>query len=391
MSDTQPINLSFGTARLLTRAQLAESALWKSAFAARCKDHRYYELLDDEVRQNFDYAYLQIKDRSGVERAIQPIFWVKQDIVAASFLQKIVAPLRRIFPNLFIMKMLMAGCAAGVGQLGVADENNGDETAVSEALREALAISGKKSGAWLTLMKDFQVANRQRLSSFTKHGFSRLASMPMTRLRLDFDDFDDYLQKRLSKVTRKSLRRKLRKSDDANLTMEVVSDITPFIDEVFPLYLAVHEKSSLKFETLTPEFLCRLGREMPDRARFFIWRLAGKIVAFSVCLVHDGAIYDEYLGLDYSVALDLHLYFVTIRDVLVWALAQKLAWYYSSPLNYDPKLHLGLELEPLDIYVVHARAPLSFIFRSRFLRRFIEPTHSDPAIAKFPNAQELYA
>ena len=27
-------------------------------------------------------------------------------------------------------------------------------------------------------------------------------------------------------------------------------------------------------------------------------------------LLHDGNIYDEYIGMDYSVALDLHLYFI---------------------------------------------------------------------------------
>jgi Uncharacterized protein conserved in bacteria len=42
---------------------------------------------------------------------------------------------------------------------------------------------------------------------------------------------------------------------------------------------------------------------MSDRARFFIWRQNGKIVAFSFCLVCGDAIYDECIGLDYSVAL----------------------------------------------------------------------------------------
>ena len=55
---------------------------------------------------------------------------------------------------------------------------------------------------------------------------------------------------------------------------------------------------------------------MPDRVRFFVWRQEGKAIAFSLCLVHDGTIYDEYLGLDYRVAFDLHLYFYTLRDIL---------------------------------------------------------------------------
>jgi predicted N-acyltransferase len=133
--------------------------------------------------------------------------------------------------------------------------------------------------------------------------------------------------------------------------------------------------------------LIQLGQKMPDRVRFFLWRFEGRIVAFSLCLVHDGAIYDEYIGLDYSVALDLHLYFSTIRDIVDWSLAQGLQWYYSTPLNYEPKLHLGFELEPLDLYVTHTSPLVNPLFRP--ISRFLQPTRYDPVLRRFPNAHEL--
>ena len=95
---------------------------------------------------------------------------------------------------------------------------------------------------------------------------------------------------------------------------------------------------------------------MSDRARFFIWRQNGKIVAFSFCLVCGDAIYDECIGLDYSVALDLHLYFYTLRDIISWSLQQGLKYYYSNPLNYEPKLHLDCELVPLDLYIMRTES-----------------------------------
>ena len=72
---------------------------------------------------------------------------------------------------------------------------------------------------------------------------------------------------------------------------------------------------------------------MPDKARFFIWRQNGRAIAFSVCMVAGDAVYDECLGLDYSVALDLHLYFYTFRDIVSWAMARGYKWYVSGPLN----------------------------------------------------------
>ena len=76
----------------------------------------------------------------------------------------------------------------------------------------------------------------------------------------------------------------------------MTADLTLFVDEVYPLYLAVWGKSPLQFEKLTKEYMCRLGREMPDKLRFFIWRQNGKAVAFSLCMVNGDTIYDEYLG-----------------------------------------------------------------------------------------------
>jgi predicted N-acyltransferase len=232
------------------------------------------------------------------------------------------------------------------------------------------------------------VTYRDALADLALTDFTRVPSMPMTELTLDYRDFDQYVTT-LGASTRKDLRRKFRRVAEAEpITVEIVTDLTPHVDEVYPFYLQVHERSPMKFECLTKEYLSELGRRMPDRVRFFIWRQNGKAIAFSVALVHDGTIYDDYLGLDYRVALDLHLYFYTLRDILSWSLAQGLKRYRSSPLNYQPKLHLGCTLYPLDLYVRHRNPVLNRIFRP--ILKLLEPTRHDPVLQRFPNAGELH-
>ena len=121
--------------------------------------------------------------------------------------------------------------------------------------------------------------------------------------------------------------------------------------------------------------------------RYFLWRQEGRLVAFSLCLVHDGVIYDEYLGLDYRIALDLHLYFVTFRDVLTWALSQGLKSYCSTPLSYDPKFHLGFDLAPLDLYFA-LPWPWMNVLAQPFMR-YMSPTRAEPVLASFANASEM--
>ena len=101
------------------------------------------------------------------------------------------------------------------------------------------------------------------------------------------------------------------------------------IAHVFPLYLQVCERSKLHFEKLTEKYFCDLGRRMGDKVHFFLWRRNGRIVAFATCMIHGDAIYAEYIGLDYNVALDLHLYHYVFRDLVSWAIAHGHKWFRS--------------------------------------------------------------
>jgi predicted N-acyltransferase len=383
----QTISFPNGVARVLTRDGLGGIDAWQNAFAGKTKDHRFYEIVADTLDPKFEHHYLVLEDRTGKVRGIQPVFFVQQNLVEGiPALRAAVELVRRRFPRFLTMRVLFVGNAAGEGHLSATTPE--DEEWVANALYQVLEIYGRDSKASLVVFKDFPATYRDVLWKFAANDYTRVPSMPMTELKLDYTDFDHYVTT-LGASTRKDLRRKFRRiAGAAPISVELVTDLTPYVDEVYPLYLEVHERSPLKFETLTKEYLSVLGRRMPERARFFIWRQNGKAIAFSVALVHDGTIYDDYLGLDYRVALDLHLYFHTLRDILSWSLTQGLKRYRSSPLNYQPKLHLGCDLFPLDLYVRHTNPVLNKIFRP--VLKFLEPTRHDPVLKRFRNAHELH-
>jgi predicted N-acyltransferase len=387
MHNGDKIRFPQGAVKVVTLADLQICDAWKLAFQNKCKDHRYYEIVEETLEGGFEYHYLLLEDDSGNSRAIQPVFFVRQNLVEGvpGKLSAIVDRVRKIFPRFLTMRVLMVGCAAGTGDLGACDAK--DEPWVANALRASLSTYARQNKASLVVLKDFPAIYRSNLEALPMDGYARIPSMPMTRLPLHYHNWDEYFRT-LSKATRKDLRRKFRKAESApKLEMEVVSDIGALVDEIYPLYLAVHERSTLKFETLTKDYFRAIAQRMPERARFFIWRQLGKIVAFSFCLVCGDKIYDECIGLDYSVALDLHLYFYTLRDIISWALEQGLKYYYSNPLNYEPKLHLDCELAPLDLYVMHTSPLLNPIFRR--LIKYLGPTRHDRVLQRFPNADQL--
>jgi predicted N-acyltransferase len=365
-------------------AEVRDLPAWREGLRPLPKDHRYYEIVADTLR--FDCRALILENDEGDVLAVQPCFFVEQDLLAAALepLRKIAATVRRIFPGFLRLRMLMAGCAAGEGHLAAAAS---DSRELIAQLNDGLQHFARQSGSRLVVWKDFPARYRSVLSVL---GETHLASMPATRLALDFTSFDDYLTRRLSHAMRKNLRRKFKVLAAAPpLTMSVTNDLAESADEALALYEQVRARSPLQFEHLTKSFLQQLAARMPERVHFFLWRQEGRLVAFSLCLVHDGVLYDEYLGLDYRVALDLHLYFVTFRDVLTWALAQGLTAYHSTPLNYEPKLHLGFDLMPLDLYVALPWPCLSRLAHP-FLSR-MSPTRAEPVLARFANAREMAA
>ena len=115
-----PDRSSRDSVEVATRAELARYPHWAHAFSDERKDHRYYELVEDTIRQDFDYRYFVIKDAAGEVCAIQPFFTLDQDLLAG-----IGGPvnrrwrqfIRRWWPGFMQMRTLMLGCAAGEGHL----------------------------------------------------------------------------------------------------------------------------------------------------------------------------------------------------------------------------------------------------------------------------------
>jgi len=383
------VDSSVGRVRLVSFQEACALEFWSQAWAHQAKDHRYYRLVQQTLGAQFDFRWLVVEDATGRPKAVQPCFFVDQDLVltAPAPVRRATAWVRRFLPRFLQLRMLMVGCPAGEGHLPTACA--ADAPGLIGAVAGELRALARQGGAWMVIWKDWPSSYRPAFEPLTRAGvFLRIPSMPATALDLSFSGFEDYMARHLSHATRKNLRRKFRASKDAGLEMSVVSDVSGIAGEVHALYEQVRARSPLEFERLTPEFLAELGRAMPDRARFFLWRREGRLVACSICLEHDGVLYDEYLGLDYAVALDLHLYFVTLRDVLSWAMAQGLRSYRSTPLNYQPKLHLGLRLAPLDLHVAGVSRAAHAVLRG--VLPWIGPVRSEPVLGRFPNARELF-
>jgi hypothetical protein len=378
-----------GMVEVISRPRLRNCCHWLSAFASQHKDHRYYEIVEDTIHPEFDYWYFVIRDCNGAIRAIQPFFILDQDILVGvrPYFGRLIDATRLLWPRFMYLKTLMVGCVAGEAHLD--DGNDPTRAANAQLLSSAIVRHAGALGAQLIVLKEFPARYRESLACFVRGGFTRIPSIPHTMLNISYASFDDYMKTALNSATRRKLRKKFKATDfDTTIELIVSNDITPIINEIYPLYLQVYERAKLRFEKLTKEYFCRLGEAMPDKVRFFVWRRSGKVVAFGECLVHGDTMFAEYIGLDYSVALQLHLYHYVFRDLVIWGMANGYKWFQSSGLNYDPKLHLRHRLMPVDLYVRHKSVVINSVMR--MILPFLEPTRWDQTLKKFPNYTDLW-
>jgi hypothetical protein len=382
---------SGGGVEVASRLDVAASTYWSHAFGSEAKDRRYYEIIEDTIHKEFDYRYFIVRDWQGEICAIQPFFLLDLDLLvgAKPRIGRLTDFIRRFWPGFMRARPLMVGCAAGEGHLDGRDEFA--QRSAARLLAPALVAKARELKARLIVLKEFHAKYRSALECFVDNDFVRIPSLPNVMLDIDYASFEEYMTRALSGGARRKLRLKLRAGDQAAqpIEMSVVDDIAPMVDEVYPLYLQTFNRSSLHFEKLTKEYFCALGQRMGDKNRFFVWRQNGKVVAFGSCLLQGDMIHAEYIGLDYTVALELHLYHYTFRDLISWGIANGYKRFHSSALNYDPKLHLQYRLDPIDLYVRHTSTVFNAVFRR--ILPWLEPTRYEKTLKQFANYDELWA
>src|SRR5207247_11255129 len=137
------------------------------------------------LHRAFVYRVFLRKGAIGRIRAVQPFFLLDQDLLVGMsprFGARIDA-IRRMWPRLMRTRTLMVGCVAGEGHL------DGDETchrAHAEVLASTIAAHASRLGAHLIVLKEFPARYRSALDCLINHGFTRIPSLPMTRLCIDY-------------------------------------------------------------------------------------------------------------------------------------------------------------------------------------------------------------
>jgi len=351
---------------------------WNKVFPDVFGGYNLSRTLDESKIEQFAFYYIMVYDRKTPVGAA-PCFLMDYslDTSVSGALKRVTIAVKRLKPNIFSLRTLICGTPLTPGAIGI----KGDADKVVKAVLRRMEQIAKKKRARIIAFKDFDHSYTPALESLQRCGFAKLDGLPMAEMNVWFKDFEEYAAS-LSSESRYGLRRKFKnKHGHGPIIMEVKDSIEGSeLEDAYRLYLEVQAKHGMNFEIMPIDFFKNISKHMPGPAKFFLWRIDGKLVMFLFCLISKEIFSDCQVGFDYSIAYKYNLYFVQFRDTMNWCIKHGIKRYEMGVSGYEAKRRLGFEFVPHYLYVK---------LRNRILRpvfdlacRFLKFENFDPALKR---------
>jgi predicted N-acyltransferase len=338
----------------------------------------FHKTIEESGLAEFSFSYLLARRDSRLV-CIIPMFTTDFSFttIIQGPLQTFVLFCQRIFKGFLKFKIIFVGNPiAEKLYLGISPEENLGEL-INAALKKLNAYArGQKASVLLF----YNVTEKDGLlaGSLERNGLKRMENFPNTILDINARSLDEFIGN-LGHSTRKDMRRKLRKTLTlTSLETEIREDADGILEEVYKLYSTNFQDSDVNFEILTPDFFRNIAKNVPQKAKFFITRSQGKIVAFNMCLVNKNTCIDKIIGMDREVSKTYNLYYMTFFHNISWCIKNNIRYYVLGITDYHPKIRLGARLVPLYIYA-RLFNPFLRLF-ARPLLKFIQPKNFDPTL-----------
>jgi hypothetical protein len=255
------------------------------------------------------------------------------------------------------LRALICGNLFSWGDHGVAiaPGEDADEAwlGVGEALyriRRAERLSGQTD---LVLVKDLPGAAPP--AGLRRLGYRAFATDPDMVLEhpVRTRGFADYLATMNAKY-RKAAKDAVAAVERGGCTVETVTDLAPWAEQLDALYHQVHGQATVRLATIDPGFLPELARQLgPGRFRATLIQRDGKLLGFVTTLKDGDTAIGYLIGFDYPANAELPLYFRLLYATVEQGLALGCRRLSLGRTALEPKAKLGARPVPLHVALRH--------------------------------------
>jgi hypothetical protein len=344
------------TARLHTTFSGIAQADWERCLPGEAEGYAYYAACESCLAVGEEPVAISASCE-GVVIGVAPLFHLDYalDTSLHGAARTLTRAVGRILPGILTQRLLGLGsplaerCHIGFDPgLGLTGRGR-----VLRRMIGALEAHAARRGIGLTVVKDVAPADAAALRGLlVRLGYTAVRSLPVAVL--DLPDTEGAYLARLTRATRREVRRKLRGA--SALSVETVSNTAAVAGEIEALYDSTREHSGLDYdalEALPPGYFAAVSRSLGERALFKLYRVQGRLIGFNLLLVQPDRVIDKYLGMRYPEGPLNDLYVRSWMENVRYCLQHGKRRLQTGQTAYDLKLRLGSTLEPRMIFFRH--------------------------------------
>ena len=358
-------DMDLPTVRFVQSIRDIERSAWDICFPGEIEGYDYHLAIETAGLAGFELGWYVAEKADALVCAV-PVFFTGYDLAttAQGLTQRAIRFVQAYFPGCLTVKLSCLGspetecCPFGFHpSLHARDRDH-----ALECVLAYWSQHGSSRGIGLFGIKDISDRDRFQLAGqIESHGFRSLTSLPTARIAIDFPSVDGYLA-RLSRATRKDLRRKLKCRSEVRV--EVRHDPGVYLEQIMEMYRETRNRSDWAFEDIPPAYFTEVLARMPEKAVLVLYHHDDRLTAANLLLKDGAQLLDKFFVMRGTEGRPLNLYFLSWIVNLELCLQLGLKHYQSGQAAYETKLRLGSSLTRNWIYFRHRNAVLNGMFRA---------------------------
>lgn len=248
------------------------------------------------------------------------------------------------------------------GEYGLVVKEGVERRSVYKTLSRKLKLLPTKRPTQILILKDFNALQDTAASVVEKEGYQSFAVEPNMKIKLVWNDFDEYKASLKSKY-----RVKLNKADSVSSQLEAHSlsaeEIGLIAQELTVLYTNITEKSPFNAANITIKTYQMLKEYFPEKVYVTTYRKDGHLVGFSTAFHVENKLDAHFIGIDYQYNKTDAIYPRILNDHLRLGFDLSVSEINLGRTASEIKSTLGARAEHLRCYIKHRKTIANFFFK----------------------------
>lgn len=325
--------------------------------AAAPRSHAYLAAIEASGINDCRYFYPVVYDAAGRVLAQACVYTITTDLTQTlpQRWQPLAAVVRRLWPGFLQVKITECASPLVPGH-SISIRPGAPRAALLRRLGRVVADLARREGSRLVVFRDFLDAERGDADALFEEGYNRASNMPLARIRVRWNTYEEYLDAMRSRY-RKDLKRRLerveRGGQRALRLLRFAEQAALWAEQVATMY---DRSKSFKRERIGARYYEEIERIPADNRMVLAAERDGHLVAHGLVLFDAEHTVATYFGRD--AGPPGNEWFHLLNEVIRLGIERGSRYICLGLGSYDAKSLVGADFEPLHCY---ARSTLSWV------------------------------